>query len=245
MIHLHRIVISYRWLAASSGMVCLATAVVITVVYSHTFQVAGTFVSRVRTNDKVVALTFDDGPTDEAVASILTDLQRYQVPATFYVIGKEIQRNPAALRRLVTSGQEIGNHSYSHLSLAFVGEPRVDYELGATEGLIRDSGYAGPLTFRAPYGHKLTSLPTYLRHHGIVSISRDVAPDENLPDIASAETIATRALSQTRPGSIILLHAMYPINFKSRQAIPLIIVGLQAKGYRFVTISELLRHAEL
>jgi peptidoglycan-N-acetylglucosamine deacetylase len=214
------------------------------IVYTRSFQIAGTYVERVQTDAKVVALTFDDGPRQAALNELLPILRQRATPATFYVIGSEIQRDPTAMQAIARAGHEIGNHGLTHVSLAFATPARIDHELATTDQLIRASGYSGPITYRPAYGHKFVALPLYLRSRNIVTVSRDVPADANIPDSATAQTIADKAVRMTRPGSIILLHTMYPINYKSRQAVPLIIDQLQAKGYRFVTVSELLQYAQ-
>ncbi len=101
-------------------------------------------------------------------------------------------------------------------------------------------GYEGDIHFRAPNGKKLILLPYYLASTGRKTISWDVEP-ESYRDIATdADQIVAHVLQETRPGSIILLHVMYKSREQSRAALPAIIQGLKAKGYRFVTVSELL-----
>ncbi len=230
----------YIDLVAGFLMLLATIAATVYVVFTHDFQIAGTFVKRVDTDQKVVALTFDDGPRQAALNELLPTLKRTGTHATFYILGSEAAADPSMLVSIARDGHEIGNHGYTHLSLAFVGMHRIDQEVRLTNQVIRKSGYDGPITFRAPYGHKLFTLPIYLQSHGITSVSRDVPADQNIADSASAQTIADNAINGTRPGSIILLHTMYPINFKSRAAVPLIIKGLKDKGYRFVTVTELL-----
>ena len=112
-------------------------------------------------------------------------------------------------------------------------------EIERTDVLIRETGYTGPITFRPPYGKRLFLLPRYLHQTGRTTLLWDVEP-ESYPDVVvSAESIAEHVLENTRPGSIILLHVMYRSRAESRRAVPLIIDGLRDRGYRFVTVSEL------
>src|SRR5215207_10715085 len=113
-----------------------------------------------------------------------------------------------------------------------------------TDELIRAAGHAGPIHFRPPYGKKLLALPFYLSRHDRQTITWDVAPDSDLAADADAGAITRHVLNRTRPGSIILLHVMYPSRAETMKAVPFIIEGLKREGYRFVTVSELLAAAE-
>ncbi|MBS1790042.1 MAG: polysaccharide deacetylase family protein [Acidobacteria bacterium] len=207
---------------------------------SRTFQFFGQIVPRVNTSEKIVALTFDDGPTTSATGEILKVLNEKNVKATFFVIGAELEQNMAEGRKIVAAGHELGNHSYSHERMILVTPSFVRQEIETTDRLIRETGYSGEITFRPPFGKKLLALPHYLSKTGRKTITWDVEPD-SYPRIAadSAKIIAETRL-RARPGSIILLHAMYPSRQPSLQAIGGVIDGLQQDGYRFLTVSELL-----
>lgn len=191
----------------------------------RTFQLFGEIVPRVETERKVVALTFDDGPTDASVDRILAAVD---VPATFFVCGAEIERHPQAAAKIVSAGHELGNHSYSHPRMVFKSQAFIAKELETTDALIRRAGYRGPITFRSPYCKKLVGLPWYLRRTRRANVTWDVE-SEKVQEI----------VAQARPGSIILLHPWYG-NEHVRVQLPAIIRGLKAKGFTFVTVSELL-----
>lgn len=192
---------------------------------ARTIQLFGEIVPRVETDAKVVALTFDDGPTDVAVDQILAAVD---VPATFFVIGGEIETHPGAAMKIVARGHELGNHSFSHDRMVFKSQKFIAGEIERTDALIREVGHQGPIPFRAPYGKKLVGLPWYLRRTGRTHVTWDVEAE-------NAEEI----VAQTRPGSIILLHPWYG-NKHVRAELPKIIRGLKAKGFTFVKVSELL-----
>ncbi|MBF6327862.1 polysaccharide deacetylase family protein [Nocardia transvalensis] len=204
---------------------------------SRTYQVAGTLVHRVDTADKVVALTFDDGPT-ERTPEIVAALAAQQVSATFYLVGRDVDAHPEYGKALVAAGHEIGNHSYTHRRLIFVSPHTVRDEVERTDAAIGRIGYRGTITFRPPYGKKLFGLPSYLSDHERTTVMWDVEPDSQ--GGASSDRIAADTLASVRPGSIILLHAMYQPN--SLAAIPRIVSELRAQGYRFVTVGGLLAH---
>jgi len=207
---------------------------------SRTFQFFGRLVPRVETNQKVVALTFDDGPEPKATTELLQILSQENVHATFFVIGGALEQHPDEGKTIVASGHELGNHSYSHERMLLVSPSFVKQEIESTDKLIREAGYQGEILFRPPYGKKLFTLPYYLSQHGRTSITWDLEPD-SFPAIASdADKITDYVLSNARPGSIILLHVMYSSGKEGMKAVPKIIQGLKAKGYSFKTVSELL-----
>jgi peptidoglycan-N-acetylglucosamine deacetylase len=208
---------------------------------SRTFQVFGEIVAKAETEEKVVALTFDDGPwSDEYTSQVLGVLEDYDVKGTFFLNGLGIQQNRRAAIDIVNAGHQIGNHSFSHKRMIFIGLDEVRQEIDSTTALIREVGFDGEIYFRPPYGKKLFVLPYYLRSEGIKTITWDVEP-ETYPEVAkNSVAIAEFVVESSSPGSIILLHVLGSNNKESREAIGPIIEGLRAKGYKFVTISQLL-----
>jgi chitin deacetylase len=211
---------------------------------SSTFQFFGQLVPRVNTSQKVVALTFDDGPTPDATGRILSVLAEGQVRATFFVTGAELEKNMAEGQKIVAAGHELGNHSYSHDRMVLVTPSFVKGEIERTDKLIRDAGYQGEIYFRPPYGKKLFVLPYYLSETGRKSITWDIDPDSYPEVAADSDKIVEYALSRARPGSIIILHVMYPSRAESLKAVKKIVEGLKAQGYSFKTVSELLAAEE-
>ncbi|HYH86354.1 MAG TPA: polysaccharide deacetylase family protein [Pyrinomonadaceae bacterium] len=211
---------------------------------SRTFQFFGQLVPRVNTSQKVVALTFDDGPTPDATGQILSALAEEHVRATFFVTGAELEKNMAEGQRIVAAGHELGNHTYSHERMVLVTPSFVRQEIERTDKLIRDAGYQGEIYFRPPYGKKLFALPYYLSKTGRKSITWDVEPDSYPEVAADSDKITEYVLSRTRPGSIIILHVMYPNRSESLKAVKKIVEGLRVQGYSFKTVSELLASEE-
>jgi chitin deacetylase len=207
---------------------------------SRTFQFFGAIVPRINTTEKVVALTFDDGPTVNGTSEILNVLDDLQVKATFFLIGSELEQNLAEGRKIVAAGHEVGNHSYSHVRMLLVSPSFVREEIEKTDRLIGASGYDKAIHFRPPYCKKLFALPWYLSRTGRKTITWDVEPDSDPKIAADAKRIVEETRSGVRPGSIILLHAMYPNRQPSLQAVRGIIETLKQEGYRFATVSELL-----
>lgn len=207
---------------------------------SRTCQAFGELTSRVSAGQRLIALTFDDGPNPSAVATILPVLDGYGVKATFFLTGAEIERHPDAAAALVAAGHELGNHSYSHPRMVFMDQRRVGQEIERTDALIRAAGQQGDIHFRPPYGIKGFSLPYFLEKTGRRTIMWGLAPDSDSQLASSGSAIAQHVIANAKPGDIILLHVMYKSRRTSMEAVPGIIEGLHAQGFKFVTVSELL-----
>jgi len=207
---------------------------------SRTYQVFGEIIPRVETTQKVVALTFDDGPTPEQTSEILKVLAEENVKATFFLIGGELEMYLEEGKKIAAAGHEIGNHSYSHVKMILVAPSFVKEEIEKTDELIRATGYEKPAHFRPPYGKKLFALPFYLSQTNRKSITWDIEPESFPETAANTDEIVKYVLANTRGGSIILLHVMYDPKRKSLNAVKPIIEGLKEKEFRFVTVSELI-----
>ncbi|MBA3239446.1 MAG: polysaccharide deacetylase family protein [Parachlamydiaceae bacterium] len=207
-------------------------------------QVIGKCIHCVNTSEKVVAITFDDGPSRHT-EEILNILRLHEVPATFFLLGKNAEQFPMLVRQTYQEGHEIGNHSYSHQPLVFKSLAFIRNEIDKTDKIIKESGYQGIIHFRAPYGRKLLGLPWVLYQSNRLHILFDVIPDDwARPGVT---TIVNRILAQTKPGSIILCHDGDGDNAgddrsQTIQALPVIIKELRAAGYQFLTISQLLKY---
>ncbi|HUQ59980.1 polysaccharide deacetylase family protein [Lentzea sp.] len=218
-----------------------AAATLWNVAGARTFQFFGELVDRVDTDEKVVALTFDDGPDPAGARQVLDVLDEQQVKATFFLMGRDLEKHPGLGRDIAGAGHEIGNHTYHHQRMIGVLPSTVAKEVEDTDAQIRKTGYQGDIHFRPPNGKKLFALPHYLAQHNRKTIMWDVEPDS--AGTPGTEQIVQETLSNTRPGSIILLHPMYGSRDQTRQALRPIITGLKERGYRFVTVSALLRTA--
>lgn len=207
---------------------------------SRTYQLFGKIIQRVETERKVVALTFDDGPTGAHTGEVLHLLASRDVKATFFLIGRDMTTAPEQTRAIVAAGHELGNHSYTHKRMVFRSPAFIRDEVEKTDALIRAAGHRGPILFRAPYCKKLVGLPWYLARHERVHVTFDVEPESNPRIDARADLITAHVVEEAEPGSIILLHPMYANREESRKAIVPIIDALRARGFEFVTLSELL-----
>jgi peptidoglycan/xylan/chitin deacetylase (PgdA/CDA1 family) len=203
------------------------------------FSLVGEAICRVETERPLVALTFDDGPTRDGVELATRVLRDNDAHGTFFLIGGEIAGREPLVRRLLAEGHEIGNHSFSHVRMVLHRPGFYDEEIMRTDALLRGAGVPAPNLFRPPYGKKLIGVPNALARHGYRMIMWDV---EDPPGAADARAYADRVVRAARPGSIILMHIMYKSNGLAREALPLVVQGLRARGFQLVTVGELLRH---
>jgi peptidoglycan/xylan/chitin deacetylase (PgdA/CDA1 family) len=227
----------------------LMTAVAVFVINAETpgGQAFGPVVARVRADQPVVALTFDDGPSPYT-AQVLDILARYQVQATFFVIGMNVEKYPDLVRRIVSEGHAIGNHTYSHPLLGPVESPsRFQRELDRADLAIQAATGVRTRLFRPPRGLRSPWMMHLARSSGYQVVTWSVSPDDwRHPPSA---VIAERVLDRVRPGAIVLLHdgletMASPPQENTVAALPAILEGLQKRGYRFVTVPELIEMAE-
>ena len=184
--------------------------------------------------ESCVALTFDDGPDSDITPIILKTLADEQVKATFFVQGNQVQKSPAAVRQIAEAGHEVENHTFAHPDLVKL--HRADLirkQIDDTQAALAANGIQAKF-LRPPYGSidetvkKVVDMPIILWN---------VDSQEWRPG-ASSQAIADSIVSQTRPGSIILLHDTRRI---SAEALPLVIAQLKARGFRFMTVAGLLQ----
>jgi peptidoglycan-N-acetylglucosamine deacetylase len=205
------------------------------VMNSRTFQFFGGLTSQVKTEEKVVALTFDDGPTKN-VDDILPLLEKYNAKATFFLIGNNIEKNPEEAQKIANAGHQIGNHTYSHERMVLKSPSFIKEEIEKTNALIREAGYKGEIDFRPPNGKKLIGLPYYLHKQNMDTITWNMEPDTYYT--ASADKI-DYVRKNVKPGSIILLHPMYDRTGEELKTIEGVLKALTEQGYKFVTVNEL------
>ena len=185
---------------------------------------------------KVVALSFDDGP-GPLTPQFVRMLSANRAVATFFMIGRQVTSSyQSTLHAELREGDALGDHTWSHPDLLLSGEVRGQLQQ-ALEAIRKLSGYT-PCVFRPPYGDYDTSVIQTARSLGLATILWDVDPsDYALPGVSA---IVQRVLAQVRPGSIILSHDGGGPRAQTLAAYPLIIRALRARGYRFLTVPELL-----
>jgi peptidoglycan/xylan/chitin deacetylase (PgdA/CDA1 family) len=206
------------------------------------FEFLGEFVRRVDTDERVVALTFDDGPNPPYTNQILDVLDCYRIRATFFVVGRNVERHPETARLVLAKGHELGNHSYSHTRMVFKLPSFVRSEVERTDHLLSELGVTWETHFRPPYGRKILILPYIIARMHKKNIMWDV--DSTDYEVFDPETIVKRVLGCVRPGSIILLHDGEGDHSHTVTAIGMLIEDLRRKGYEFRTVSELINQTE-
>ena len=192
--------------------------------------------SEVNVDGPYIAMTFDDGPHATNTPKLLEMAAERHIKLTFFVLGECVAQNPDVLRREVAEGHEIGNHSWSHPNLAKLSDANVRSQLQRTEDIIVKTAGIKPKLMRPPYG-ELTKRQRILVNHefGYKVILWDVDPlDWKRP---GSNVVAQRIIAGARPGSIILSHDIHPPTI---EAMPQVFDALLAKGFKFVTVSELL-----
>ncbi|NEU30893.1 polysaccharide deacetylase family protein [bacterium LRH843] len=191
--------------------------------------------------EKLVALTFDDGPENHYTPIILDILKEKGVRATFFAMGKQVRKHPAMMKRIVAEGHAIGNHSYNHPDLRKVWSSKVINEIQSTQAeFMRVTGRT-PDIIRPPYGALTKADTAILNELGLRNIlwSVDTVDWKGV----SADEIVETVQNTIHPGGVILQH-----NFESTtgaldgsvEALPKIIDDLRGKGYKFVTVQTML-----
>ena len=207
-------------------------------------------VQRTGMRNKLVTLTFDDGPDPKWTPQILSILEQYHVPATFFVIGENGVANRGILERIVRDGFEIGNHSYTHPNMANESDTGVSLELNATQRLVEAYTGRSIRLFRAPYfGDAEPTTADELgpaliaQQHGYTVVGLHVDPGDwktpGVPAIVNTAIAQVEASSPERSGNIVLLHDGGGNREQTIAALPAIITSLQRAGYTFVPVSTL------
>lgn len=203
--------------------------------YPDTFKLRGS------SQEKKVALTFDDGPDIRFTPKVLDALKANGVKATFFVLGSMASTHPDVIRRIVNEGHVIGNHSYSHENLPKLSADKFQNQIMSTESVLQGLiGYA-PRLIRPPYGAINEEQVRWMadHHYLIVNWNVDSLDWKSL----NSEQVLHNIMLQTKPGSIILQHSGGADSQDltgTVQAIGPLISKLKAAGYTFVTVPELL-----
>lgn len=186
---------------------------------------------------KLIALTFDDGPSD-ATPQLLDALDAYQSQATFFVLGHLASTYAATLQRMVREGNEIGNHTWNHPNLRLQNQAGLDSQILATQSAIQAAtgGYT-PVLVRPPYGFTNSAVKQYLASHGLKEALWNA--DTNDWKDRDPQVIYDRIMTDARDGQVILIHDIYPA---SVQAATRAIRDLKIQGYQIVTVSELYKY---
>ena len=191
-----------------------------------------------RSAGKRVALTFDDGPHPIFTGRILDILERYNVKATFFVVGQNVENYPRAFERLADSECEIGNHTYTHKNIGNMSEDELLVELERTEKAIEGISRRHTLLLRPPEGHfgDVVQRVSVVRGYDIILWSIDTLDWAH----TSASNMAKKVISSVSDGDIILMHDYTSGGAHTCEALEIIIPRLIEMGYELVTVSELI-----
>jgi peptidoglycan/xylan/chitin deacetylase (PgdA/CDA1 family) len=207
--------------------------------YHRNSPLFGRVAGRLDTTDRLVALTFDDGPNPRATEVVLRALADAGVPATFFLLGRHVERWPSLAQAVVQGGHAVGNHGYSHRKLSWAGPATVRDELLRGTQATTDATGVRPSWFRAPHGFR----SPFVRREATRLAQRVAGWSLGVWDSArpGEAEITRRVLDGVRPGSIVLLHdgdGDDPAGdrIQTARALPDIIDALGARGYSFVTL---------
>lgn len=195
-----------------------------------------TSLNSVHVDQPVIAMTFDDGPSAVLTPRLLDILKQRDIKVTFFVLGQLVQEHPEIVRRAVAEGHEIANHSWDHKALSKMAEGGLRHELADTSAEITKATGRPVTLMRPPYGATNARLNRCIeKEYGMKVILWSVDPlDWKRP---GPQVVSQRILKETQPGAIILSHDIHPGTI---EAMPPTLDALLAKGYKFVTVSELL-----
>jgi peptidoglycan/xylan/chitin deacetylase (PgdA/CDA1 family) len=187
------------------------------------------------TTEKVVALTFDDGPA-QYTESILNTLKQQNVSGAFFCIGKNIAGKEETLQRIKDEGHIIGNHSYSHAYwFDMWSAAKMMADMKDMSSLVQKTSGITPVLFRPPYGVINFNLAAAIKGKKYTSIGWNIRSFDT--KIKDKQKLTSRIISQLKPGSIILLHDSMQI---TAEILPELIKQIQANGYKFLRLDKML-----
>ena len=192
----------------------------------------------VETDTKKIALTFDDGPHPTLTPRILEILKKYDVKATFFMVGENVVNYPESARSVVQAGHEIGNHTYSHRHVSGMNEDTLKKELALCEDALFELCEYRTHLFRPPEGAVTQCVErcTEAGDYALILWSLDTRDWEN----KRTDRIVDAVINHIRPGDIILMHDYIGVKSKTPEALEILLPELLRRGYEPVTVSELL-----
>ncbi|RKY83798.1 chitooligosaccharide deacetylase [candidate division KSB1 bacterium] len=195
-------------------------------------------ICRVKNSPNRIYLTFDDGPHPQQTPQILDILRKYQIKASFFVLGFRSQENPHLLKQIIAAGHALGNHAYTHRRLWKCPIKEIEKEILLTEKIIRQHTGVRTSHFRPPYGFFCPTIKPVLEKHRYKLVLWNVLTEDYQGDY-STEKIVAQTLKATTPGSIVLLHDYNDKNNNTILVLPKLIQNLKASGFQFGTIYEI------
>lgn len=200
--------------------------------------------SREARPSKRLALTYDDGPNDPYTGHLLDVLARHDVKATFFMMGKYVEERPKIAQQVFAAGHALGNHSYSHPNLIFVGEKELRSQITRTQKALEDAGCGTPKLFRPPFGGRNPRTFGVVRELGLTPIMWRVTCYDW--SAKSPDSIVKKAQAQIKGGDVILLHdgghlALGTDRSQTVKATDEVIRRYKGEGYEFVTVLQMMK----
>lgn len=193
-----------------------------------------------RTAEKCIALTFDDGPHPKYTPQILDILDKYGAKATFFVVGKNAEMYPDIVKEEHLRGHEIGNHTYSHPNLRNISAMKFFDEITKTKEIIENITGVSPVLFRPPGGYLSNDIVKEVTSIDNTSVLWSWRQDTRDWAQTESDVIVKNVLENLKDGDIILFHDYNAGKSPTPDALERILKTLSEKGYRFVTVSELM-----
>lgn len=201
----------------------------------------GMVVKNGSSKEKVVALTFDDGPHPKYTNQILDILDKYDAKATFFVLGQFAEAYPEIIKRQRKEGHEIGNHTYSHINISKVSKEKLQEEYEKTQNIIYSLTNNRSKVFRPPYGSFDEKTMDIVETNNSVIVLWSAHQDSKDWSNPEVDKIVNTTLTNVKNGDIILFHDyVYYDKSHTVEALNKILPELKNRGYRFVTISQLI-----
>jgi peptidoglycan/xylan/chitin deacetylase (PgdA/CDA1 family) len=195
---------------------------------------------KLKNNDRVIALTFDDGPWPETTEQIVEILEEYDIKATFFWVGAALEKHPEIAEKVAQAGHEIANHTWNHTYDKMSPEVAAD-EINQTDELIEELTGIKTTLFRPPGGVQDNGLVDYIYSQNYVNV---MWSSDSFDWYDTAAQIVDNVMETVTPGGIVLMHDGGGTRYATVEALPEIIDQLKEKGYRFVTVNELLHLAD-
>jgi peptidoglycan-N-acetylglucosamine deacetylase len=195
--------------------------------------------------DKIVALTFDDGPDDKYTNDVLQILKEFDIKATFFVIGKNIKTYPRFMEQIINEGHAIGNHTWSHVNLTDLSASQIKKELDKTNQILKKEFGVETDLVRPPFGAMDERTLKVLTDLGFHTFKWSVDTRDWAGTDSSA--IIQNVRDNVKPGGVVLQHSAGGKGGNldnTLEALPVIISDLKEKGYQFVTLPEMLQIAQ-
>jgi peptidoglycan-N-acetylglucosamine deacetylase len=221
----------------------LVCAILLYAIFEHRASIFGSVFWRGLKDLKAISVTFDDGPNEPYTSQILGVLRKFDIKATFFVLGEKVESFPRALRQEVEGGHEVGLHTYNHKALPLKSPAYIRDQLKRNSELIEKITGITPKLFRPPHGWRNPWTNFVTKRAGFIPVAWTLGVwDTNRP---GADEIVRRTLNGLENGCVLLLH-----DGKDREnevdlsqlveALPLILEEAQKRGYRFLTLSQMM-----